>query len=165
MNYKDYVDAAEQLNKYHQEAEKLIGRYPATYFFEKMRGYAIALFDKYAPFRPGDRVMLTKTPEITAEKSWGWMGAKHFLVRGALATVYQMDYIDGRFIAGCQFDDDSWISDHDKQLHAIVEKGIYTFGEDYLKVVGSLEKAPDECSSKQCRPETPEKTSCCRSHS
>src|SRR5258708_7658 len=69
-----------------------------------------------APFQVDDRVKLNTTPEISAEKSWGWMGAKHFLIEGALATVHHREFYDGQFVFGLAFDDESWIN-HDGIKH------------------------------------------------
>ena len=136
MNYEDYIVAAEKVNKSFKDQQDVLARFPASFFYEKMMGYAKALFQKYAPFRVGDRVMLTETPEITAEKSWGWLGAKHFLVRGALGTVVSVDYSDNQFIAGTNWDDDSWVDPYTKEVKNLDQKSIYVFSEKYLKVVG-----------------------------
>lgn len=76
--------------------------------WSKLRVYAEALFAR-GPFKPGDRVCLTETPEITKEKSWGWLGSKHFLVTGALGTVHSVDFYDDHFCADIYWDDESWI--------------------------------------------------------
>ena len=78
--------------------------------FPRYRAFAEALFDR-SPIKKGARVRLTKTPEITAAKSWGWLHAKHYLVEGAMATVDDVDFSDGQFSAGLLFDDESWLPD------------------------------------------------------
>jgi len=87
------------------------------------------------PFSVGDRVRLTKTPEITQEKAWGWMGAKHFLVEGAVATVADREFHNGMFRFGLKFDDDSWINHHDGVVHPREEekRGLYFFGEKSIE--------------------------------
>lgn len=99
MNYKDYIEACEKINKLQQEATSVLNRFPDSFFFEKIKGYAEALFERFAPFREGDRVMLVKVPEINEKNSWGWMGAKHFLVYGAKGTVKCVDLYKGKFEA------------------------------------------------------------------
>lgn len=87
------------------------------------------------PFSVGDRVVLTMTPEITEEKRWGWMGAKHFLVKGAVATVAEREFYDGTFKFGLKFDDDSWINSTDGSINPIEEKnrGLYYFSEKNIE--------------------------------
>lgn len=84
-----------------------------------------------SPFKVGDLVKLNKTPEITKDKSWGWLGAKHFLVEGALAEVKSRQFYDGKFIFGLMFNDDSWI-DYNGNIHYVNERYIYSFSEDWL---------------------------------
>lgn len=107
-----------------------------AWHWKKLRAYAAALFDR-APFKVGDRVRLTKTPDITPEKSWGWMGAKHFLVKGAMATVREVDFSDGHFEAWLHFDDESWISSIDGKIHPAERKALYHFWETYLERVAT----------------------------
>ena len=84
---------------------------PFDYYLRKLTECHDLLIDKYAPFRVGDRVFLTEAPRITPDKSPGWLGCEHFLVRGAAGTVREVD-VDGRgFSAAVEFDDESWICD------------------------------------------------------
>ncbi len=81
-----------------------------AWHWKKLQEYATGLFDR-APFKAGDRVRLTVTPEINEKDSWGWMGSKHFLVKGAVATVHSVDFRDGKFNALLYFDDETWKDD------------------------------------------------------
>ena len=83
------------------------------------------------PYQIGERVMLVKTPVINAKESWGWLGAKHFLIQGATATVHQREFYDGRFIFGLYFDDETWI-DHKGKKQPVDSPGMYMFGESWL---------------------------------
>ena len=102
-----------------------------AYYWKRLQECAKALFER-GPFKEGDRVRLTRTPEINENTSWGWIGSKHFLVAGALATVREVDFYDGRFVAGLHFDDESWIS-FDGQVHPAAEKALYYFDEGWLE--------------------------------
>ena len=136
MSYKEYLKTCQKMCEYYKKANELLTRYPSEFFFKKMKGYAEVLFTRFAPFREGDRVMLTKTPVITEQEAWGWLRAKHFLVVGAKGTIESVDFYDGQFKAGIEFDDDSWIDSTDgnaRKKH--MEKGIYTFSEDYLRTI------------------------------
>ena len=84
------------------------------------------------PFQVGQLVRLNKTPEITQEKRWGWMCGKHFLIKGAAATIETRSFYDGRFVFGLLFQDDSWIS-YDGKINPHTEKHIYSFGQSWLE--------------------------------
>lgn len=116
-----------------------------TYHWKKLRTYAEALFQR-APFKVGDRVRLTKTPEISETKSWGWLGAKHFLVKGAMATVAEVDFSDGHFEAWLHFDDESWMSSIDGKIHPVEEKAMYHFWET------QIERVPSDSPSEEKEP-------------
>jgi len=51
-----------------------------------------SMFNKYCPFKVGEKVVLTETPEITDTVRWGWRGYKHLLIKGAIATIKSCDY-------------------------------------------------------------------------
>lgn len=89
-----------------------------------------------SPFKMGDKVKLNKTPEISEKKSWGWLGAKHFLIEGATATICDRQFYDGRFIFGCQFDNETYM-DYHKAEHLPDRKSIYMFSENWLSMVSS----------------------------
>ncbi len=86
-----------------------------------------------SPFAVGDRVKLARTPEITETHSWGWLGAKHFLVEGAQATIQTREFFNGQFYFGLHFDDESWISHLDGTKRVPDRKAIFSFGEDWLE--------------------------------
>jgi len=86
-----------------------------------------------SPFKVGDLVRLNKTPEITEEKSWGWLGAKHFLIKGALARVETRQFYDGKFVYGLSFDEESYISPITGKVTPVKDNGIYSFGESWLE--------------------------------
>jgi hypothetical protein len=92
-----------------------------------------SLFDRFCPFRVGDRVQLSKTPEINEKTSWGWIGSKHFLVDGAKARVTSRGYRNGLFCFGLVFDDESWINSSDGSLNPVDRPNEYTFNEDFVE--------------------------------
>lgn len=66
----------------------------------------------HSPFQPGDRVILAAPPRITERDSWGWMAHRHYLVKGAVGTVREIDWsggADGHFRCAVEFDGESWI--------------------------------------------------------
>jgi len=86
---------------------------------------------KRCPFQVGDLVKLTKTPEITKEKSWGWLCAKHFLIEGATGRVAVREFYDGLFRFYVVFDNESWI-DHNGKVNAVDRQSHYSFSENWL---------------------------------
>jgi hypothetical protein len=64
---------------------------PLDYYLEKMAGSVEYLLTRFSPFKVGDLVELTETPEISATVAWGWLGAKHYLVAGATGRVAIVD--------------------------------------------------------------------------
>jgi hypothetical protein len=85
-----------------------------------------------SPFKVGDLVRLNKTPEITKEKSWGWLGSEHFLIKGALATVKERKFYAGKFVYGIVFNDDSYIDASGNKIKTS-EEYIYSFSETWLE--------------------------------
>jgi hypothetical protein len=83
------------------------------------------------PYKMGDRVALTKTPIINKNEGWGWLGSKHFLVQGAIATIVERDFHDGHFIFGLHFDDETWI-DNNGNKQPVDRHAMYMFWETYL---------------------------------
>lgn len=89
------------------------------------------LYDRFCPYQPGDRVQLSKTPEIALGS--GWWGSRHFLIEGAIATVQSTDFGDGLFNFGLVFDDDSWINSAGEVVPAEPEKRLlFYFSENWL---------------------------------
>lgn len=109
------------------------------YYLRQLGMYARALFDRFAPFKVGDRVRLRKTPEINVHDSWGWMGSKHFLVEGREGVVREVDYHVDRngnegFFAMVEWDNQTWIDHHGKE-QAVVRPGLFCHGESWLERV------------------------------
>jgi hypothetical protein len=117
-------------------AEKLAAVQELGWHVGKLREYAKGLFER-APFRVGDRVRLTKTPEITKEKAWGWLAAKHYLIKGAEGLVHEVDFHDGLFQASIFVDDETWI-DSEGEKHPCTEKHLYCFWEGQIERVEKL---------------------------
>lgn len=111
------------------------GRVEFEWHLAKMREYAEGLFAR-APWKTGDRVRLTLTPIINEKTAWGWLGCQHFLVKGALATVQDVDFREGKFVADVMFDDESWKGDGDV-LHPrpADERHVFMFWEGDLERV------------------------------
>jgi hypothetical protein len=94
---------------------------PMDYYITNLTDCYQLLLDKYAPFKVGDRVLLTETPDI--DKSSGWYSCRHFLVKGAIGTVRQVDVDKNGFAGYVEFDQESWIPDFDSESQGI-KKGV-----------------------------------------
>jgi len=114
-----------------------------AWHWKKLKEYAEGLFAR-APFKVGDRVRLTVTPDINEQDSWGWMHAKHFLVKGALATVRSVDFSDGRFNALCVFDDETYLHYHTKEKLPVDRPSLYHFWETKLELVSASGSTPEK---------------------
>jgi len=129
---KTAIDHARQgFDQFEQAARTLSGG-PASYYFQKIEEYVAALFDKYAPFKTGDRVMLIGTPDTNNN----WRTCAHFLVPGSAGLVHGVDYSKGRFVAEVEFDNESWIdTDGNPQPVTQDRKHVFCIGEELLKKI------------------------------
>jgi hypothetical protein len=76
-------------------------------------GYCIeqaATLFSMAKWLVGAHVELCLTPRIDEKHAWGWLGAKHFLIEGARASVVEVRFADGAFSYELLFDDESWFT-------------------------------------------------------
>lgn len=90
------------------EAQRLLERGPASYYVNEITGAYEYLMDHFAPFKVGDQVMLKERPDPMPS---GWSGAAHFLNRGALAIVKNIECGPKGFRVDVIFDDESWIKE------------------------------------------------------
>jgi hypothetical protein len=87
-----------------------------------------------APFQPGDRVRLTKTPEISNTVSWGWLRAKHFMKAGTVARVMDVSCDGRKFSYSLRFEEDSWLDSHGViHPHAESERGTYCLTAEWFE--------------------------------
>lgn len=73
---------------------------------EILESYA-SLFNRFCPYKVGDRVQLKEDLDIPQDS--GWYSSKHFLIKGAIATVREVGYRDDLFSFGLEFDNESWV--------------------------------------------------------
>ncbi len=86
---------------------------------------------KRCPYKVGDLVSLVKTPEITEKKSWGWLGAKHFLKEGAIGRINEISFHDGLFFFYVTFENETWI-DYEGVERPVSRLANYSFSEHWL---------------------------------
>lgn len=90
-----------------REAESALSHGPSDYYEEKITDYVNALFDRFAPFKVGNRIAISNAPQI--KKGSGWDGSQHFLIKGEQGIIQSVDYYDNKFVADIVFDNESWI--------------------------------------------------------
>ena len=96
--------------------------------------YVDVLFERF-PFNVGDKVVLIKTPEISDTVNPGWRGAKHFLVKGAIAHVHSVNFYKGRSRVELSFETESWISAHDGEIHPNPHNSRWVFNESFFALL------------------------------
>lgn len=128
MNTKDIESALKLID----QGNKMLQGGSFIYHVERLLGAYEYATTRLAPAVVGDRVMLTKTPNITKSKAPGWMGSRHFLIRGAIATVREVSLDTGGFCFQLMFDDESWLKDGVPQPIPEKDKHTYHFREDFV---------------------------------
>jgi hypothetical protein len=91
------------------------------YQLEQLRCLPDAL-DEILPVKVGDKVFLTKKPNCENN----WKSCSHFLIIGAVATVYSIDIHKGKFYVNLIFDKESWIDEKGIE-HFESEENKHTF--------------------------------------
>jgi len=121
------MNEIEKIEKSLLELNDWAERKPSTHEFkwyiERIKEYRDALF-MYAKFKVGNVVCLNKTPIINEKESWGWIGYKDILIKGAVAIVDSVDFYEGRFryslrfkkIGGFTFDENFLDNHNDKEF-------------------------------------------------
>ena len=126
-------DDIERACKMMDEAGSILGGGPLSFYLREMNAAFRMCIDRFAPFKVGDRVKLAKTPTITEKESWGWMGCKHFLVKGAKATVEEVGCGEGGFTFSMLFDDETWIHPHTGKKMKHERPHHFMFGEQWVE--------------------------------
>jgi len=122
----------------------ILGSGPVDYYASRLvECYEFLL--TLAPHKVGDRVRLTDTPTINAKESWGWLGDKHFLIKGAVATVFSVEADGNGFFYGVQFDADSWINSYTKVVNPRPpkERHVFNFSARWLEQANA-HSAPEQ---------------------
>ena len=98
---------------------------------EQMADSYISMFERFCPYKEGDHVELLK--DVPCDGS-GWVTCKHFLIRGATATIHSCGYGNGKFVFDVIFDDESWI-DSDGKEQPIENKHTFGLNETYFRQI------------------------------
>jgi hypothetical protein len=122
---------AQEIFGYYQAINGVAKPSEFDYKFKEVITSFLKMYARFCPFAKGDRVALSKTPEIL--EGSGWFYAKHFLVKGALATVRSTDFRDGLFHFSLVFDNDSCIHYRTGEIIPADPKYIFRFSEKWIE--------------------------------
>ncbi len=111
------------------ELSELLNRCVGFELNEVLESYA-SMFSRFCPFEVGDRVQLKEN--IDPPEDSGWYGSRHFLIKGAIATVRDRGYQDGSFCFGVEFDNETWI-DQDGEINPVINKHLFYLPEDSIE--------------------------------
>jgi hypothetical protein len=101
---KDIVSGLEDVRDAMSVLNSVLSGGPASYYYERLIDYYQGCMAA-AKFKKGDRVQLR-------EDATGWDHCKHFLVKGAVGTVEEVDYYMGEYRYDIEFDNETWIDRH-----------------------------------------------------
>ena len=105
------------------------------YGVEKVIESYLSMFERFCPFKVGDRVELTKN-NVIKNKSSGWYHCQHFMKKGVTATIAKRDYLDDQFCFYIIFDNETWIDGNGFENPIKDErKHHFGFGESWLKSI------------------------------
>ena len=110
------------------EANRVMGRGPHSYYAEQMVTYADMLFNRYAPFKIGDRVTICKAPNCDND----WRHHAQDLVVGAKATVRSIDVYKGRWRIDVMLDEETWI-DREGVRRPVSQKHTFCLHEEEIE--------------------------------
>lgn len=130
---KNCLDQIKKAKKLFSEAIAILNSGPASYYFEQLVIHSDALLSKYAKYKIGDRVRLSKT-FMKDDCGWGWYDSLHFLIKGSTAKVDEVGYDELGFYYGVVFDHESWI-DRDDNEQPVEHKHCYSMRESSLEPI------------------------------
>lgn len=133
MDCKDHIAAVREIKGHLLAITTKNGQdYELRRHFDIVLGMAERLL-VVAPFAEGDRVVLTKTPDI--EKGSGWWGSRHYLIEGSRGVVTSVDFHEEKkvLLGYVMFDDETYIHYEIGEKMPVKDKHVYCFGESWLR--------------------------------
>lgn len=114
---------------------------PLDFYLRSLLAARDLLLGKYAPFRPGDRVTLSKPFKF--RNAPGWVGKEHFITPGEPATVESSEVsTEGELWFSIVFDNETYILDGEKK--PVTSKHRFKFWEDQLTLIVPPTTVPDK---------------------
>lgn len=108
----------------------ILGGGPVNFYLDHLVECREEFFSRCTPFRVGDTVELTTTPNTDN----GWRESAHFLVQGAKGEVCEIDFSDGKFSIGIKIFNQTWI-DLKGNEQPLKEGYIYSLPETHLRLL------------------------------
>jgi hypothetical protein len=107
---------------------------PLTYYLETLTDCYDLLITRYAPFKVGQVVELSKTPTISETEAPGWISAEHFLIEGARGIVREVEADGKGFRFMVTFENESWINAQKQEIRVYASaRRLFMFREDCLR--------------------------------
>lgn len=129
-NTLEYAEYLKAIRVKVSELDSLLNKELDFKLNEVLESYA-SLFNRFCPYKIGDRVKLRE--DLTIRQNSGWYGSRHFLVRGAIATVKTYgDYRQDLFYFGLEFDDESYINQHG-EIRPVGSKHLFYLSENEIQ--------------------------------
>jgi hypothetical protein len=132
-----FDSAISQLAELWRAIQKITNGTPSfPWSITHMHACANALID-LCPLQPGDVAELVDPPEITREKSWGYLGAKHLFTVGRRVEIQHITWrADDRcYAVGFLFENETFIHPHTHEECAVSNRGIFTLGSHRFRKV------------------------------
>jgi len=135
--YEKISQTLDIILKSQKEINDILCTGPASFYVEQLELYMDTLFNRFAPFKVGSKVRLTKDIGATLKKSSGWYSSRQMLCKGATGVVKDVDITnDRKFRAGVVFDNDFIFVEPDKIVVTDRDRrGTFYISEDSLEEI------------------------------
>ena len=147
INYLDKMQRLTSWLKDFSDEFDSFGRGNFGFHIEHIAKTHKLLFERFSPYKIGDRVMLTKSFEKN-DRNTGWHHCAHFLKKGAVGTVRARAYGEKGFTFDIEFDDESYIERTTGNVVKIKANRRHVFGFSEDKLAFAYE-ADDSCPKDQ----------------
>lgn len=127
----EITEALNQTKEAYHNLQSALNSGPASFYFEQILDYYHGCMAA-AKFKEGEKVKLKE--DVDTSDAPGWNHCKHFLIKGAEATVDSVDYSKGKFYYGIIFDNETYIN-RDDEIKPVTNKHTFCFQQKYLKRV------------------------------
>ena len=126
---KELFDLAEHAQEFKEKVNSTCGGSFKWGIQEVIDSY-LSMFERFCPYKIGDSVRLSK--DVIVDENSGWWNCRHFLKKGAVATVKERGYSRGKFTFYIEFYDETWI-DRNGDERPVSSKHTFHFGEGMLE--------------------------------
>lgn len=123
---------------------------PFTYYIDTLLSHSDALFNKYAPFKVGEKVRLKKGIDCNN----GWKNSEPDLRGGALATVHRVEYFSDAFRFSVILDVETYEHYPSKQRVRVEDdrKHLFCISEKFLEKPYATSTSSSNVTAKESDP-------------